>query len=348
MPRAPSLPRLVPLALSTAALAASLLAGCHGKPAGDEVDAGGHHATGALSPEQAAQVLAKVGSSTITLGDYVAALEHMDQFDRLRYQSPERRKELLTEMINMKLLAGEARDKGYDKDPRTQEEVRSVLRDAMLKDARKGASTPADLSADEVHAYYDAHRADFRDPERRRVSVVVLASEAAANAVLDQAKHGLSAADWGALVRSKSIDPSAKVNVPSDLAGDFGMVNPPGDSHGDNGHVPDEVRAAVFSIAKVGDVAPAVVRAGGKFYVVRLTVKNDPQDRSFLEAERSIRVKLSQEKLREREDALLAQLRVKFPVRIDDQAMDSVISDVPDGGFAPEEGLEAGAGADAF
>ena len=115
-------------------------------------------------------------------------------------------------MINMKLLAGEARDKGYDKDPRTQEEVRSVLRDAMLKDARKGAPTPADLSADEVRAYYDAHRADFRDPERRRVSVIVLASEPAANAVLDQAKHGLSAADWGALVRSKSIDPSAKVN----------------------------------------------------------------------------------------------------------------------------------------
>src|ERR1700678_2207950 len=123
---------------------------------------GGKHTGGSISPEQAGKVLAKVGDRTITLGDFVAALEHMDQFDRLRYQSQERRKELLNEMINAKLLADEARDKGYDKDPRTQEELRSVLRDAMLKDARKGAPLPAELPADEVHAYFDAHRAEFR------------------------------------------------------------------------------------------------------------------------------------------------------------------------------------------
>jgi hypothetical protein len=120
------------------------------------------------------------------------------------------------------------------------------------------------------------------------------------------------------------------------------MVSPPGDLHGDTPGIPEEVRAAVFSIAKVGDVAPVAVKALGRFYVVRLTVKNDPQDRTFQEAERSIRVKLSQQKLREREDALLAQLSAKFPVQIDDQAMSSVFVDVPDGGFTPEG--EAGAG----
>jgi hypothetical protein len=144
-------------------------------------------------------------------------------------------------------------------------------------------------------------------------------------------------------VKSKSIDDSAKTNVPVDLAGDYGMVNPPDDSHGDNGRVPDAVRAAVFSIAKVGDVAPNLVNVNGRLYIVRLTAKTDPQNRSFQEAERSIRVKLSQEKIREREDALLAQLKAKFPVQIDDQAMASVASDVPDGGFAPEDG-----GADAL
>ena len=62
------------------------VAGC--KSCGDNSateDAGEHAQTSSLTPEQAAKVLAKVGDSTITLGDYVAALEHMDQFDRLRY-----------------------------------------------------------------------------------------------------------------------------------------------------------------------------------------------------------------------------------------------------------------------
>jgi peptidyl-prolyl cis-trans isomerase C len=325
-----------------ALLALALLsAACRDTASPGAADAAPHRTSDTLTREQSAQVLAKVGDTTITLGDYAAALEHMDQFDRLRYQSPERRKELLTEMINVKLLAEEAHEKGYDKDPRTQEELRSVLRDAMLKEARKGAPAPADLPADEVRAYYDAHRAEFRDPERRRVSAIVLGSEAAAQSVLDQAKKGLSAADWGVLVRSRSIDPSAKVNVPVDLAGDLGMVSPPGDLHGDTPRVPQEVRMAVFSIAKVGDVAPEVVKAAGKFYVVRLTVKNEPQDRSFQEAERSIRVKLSQEKLRAREDALLAQLKAKFPVQVDDQAMSTVFVDVPDGGFGGEREREA-------
>src|SRR5580765_1821632 len=99
----------------TIAVACLALAGC--KSCGDHSateDAGEHAQTSSLTPEQAAKVLAKVGDSTITLGDYVAALEHMDQFDRLRYQSPERRKELLDEMIEVELLAREAENKGYD------------------------------------------------------------------------------------------------------------------------------------------------------------------------------------------------------------------------------------------
>ena len=53
----------------------------------------------ALSPEQATRTLAKVGDRVITLGDFAATLERMDQFDRLRYQTKERRKELLDEII---------------------------------------------------------------------------------------------------------------------------------------------------------------------------------------------------------------------------------------------------------
>ena len=286
-------------------------------------------------------MLAKVGDTTITLGDYAAALEHMDQFDRLRYQSPERRKELLGEMINIKLLAQEARDKGYDKDPRTQQELRSVLRDAMLKEARKNAPMPADIPAADVQAYYDAHRADFRDPERRRVSAIVLPALPAAQAVLEQAQKGLTAAEWGELVRAKSTDATAKANVPVDLAGDLGMCSPPGDTRGENPRIPEPVRVAAFEIGKVGDVAPNAVNVNGKFYVVRLTVKNDPQDRSLQESDRSIRVQLSQQKLRAKEDELLAQLKTKFPVQVDDAVMATVTVDVPDGGFAPEPDREA-------
>jgi len=150
---------LRPVARYALLLGLLIPAGCKGGGAPAEGDGGEHATTDSLPAEEAAKVLARVGDRTITLGDYVAALEHMDQFDRLRYQSPERRKELLSEMINIELLAQEARDKGYDKDPQTQQEVRAVLRDALLKEARSTAAKPADIPSDEVKAYFDAHRA---------------------------------------------------------------------------------------------------------------------------------------------------------------------------------------------
>jgi len=325
------------------ALAPAALAGCKScdRPGDDGVDAGGHAQPTSLTPEQAKQVLARVGDETITLGDYAAALEHMDQFDRLRYQSQERRKELLDEMITVHLLAKEAAAKGYDKDPLAAQELRAILRDSMLAEARKGAPTPAEVPESEVRAWFEAHRAEYRDPERRRVSVVVLRDEASAREALAAARKALGPSQWGEIVRAKSIDPQARANVPVDLAGDLGIVSPPGDSRGENTRVPDEVRAAVFEIGEVGQTLDKVVAARGKFYVVRLTQKLAPHERTYEEAERSIRVKLAQDKLRKREDELLAELRKTVKVEVDEGALSSVKVDIGDGGGPASSGLPA-------
>ena len=335
--------RLGRLALTAALLTACSLgsAACSScKTGGSDKKAAGDAAAAVagLTPEEASQVLARVGDRTITVGDFATAITHMDQFDRMRFQAPERRKELLREMIDVMLLADEAREKGYDKDPETQEEIRQVLRDAVLAEAREGAPVPSDIPAEEVRAYYDAHRADFRDPERRRISLVVLGSEAGGGPVLDAAMKA-TATEWGELVRSKSISPQAKANVPLDLAGDFGFVNPPDDRHvPPSAQVPEEVRAAAFEISKEGEVLPRLVKAkNGKVYVVRLTKKTAPHDRTLEEAERMIRVKLAQEKVHAKEEALLDQLRKQFPVTIDEAALAQVHVDLPttDGGSTP-------------
>ena len=309
--------------IACAFVLAFLLAGCKSCAVGDSSDAGSSPTT-SLTNKQAAQVLARVGNITITLGDYTAALEHMDQFDRLRYQSPERRKELLDEMITVELLAVEATEKGYDKDPLSQQELRAVLRDAMLAEARKGAVTPADVSDADARAYFEAHRADYRDPERRRISVVVLPTAPVAEDALAQAKKATSAVEFGQIVRARSSDPQARANVPIDLAGDVGIVSPPGDPRGENPRVPEEVRVAAFAIPEAGGIADSAVHAGNKFYVVRLTQKLAPHERGFEEAERTIRVKLAQDKLRAKEDALLVDLKKDMKIEIDKDALATV------------------------
>jgi hypothetical protein len=310
------------------ALAAATV-GCHAHKtvAGTLPEAGAVAATG-ITPEQAAQALAHVGSRTITVGDFVAALEHMDQFDRMRYQAPERRQELLGEMIDVMLLADLAREKGYDQDPIAQQEVREILRDAMLKSVRAEVPAPNEIPEVEVRSYYEGHRAEFRDPERRRVSAIVVTDKVAGAVVLEAAKKA-SPTQWGELVRSKSLDAHAKDPGPPDLAGDFGFVAPPDDRGGSNSRVPDEVRAAVFQIGAVGEVLPHVVESGGRGYIVRWSARTEGHDRTFAEAERAIRVRLAQDKIRARQDELLDELRRKYPVEIDEHALAEVHVEAP-------------------
>ncbi|HEX3854123.1 MAG TPA: hypothetical protein VHW01_24335, partial [Polyangiaceae bacterium] len=115
------------LCVAAAALCASA---CHEKPKQTALPAASASALpGKLTPELARQVLAKVGDREITLGEYAETLERMDPFERVRYQSADRRKLLLNEIIQVELLAEEAKRRGLDKQPETQERLRQILKD---------------------------------------------------------------------------------------------------------------------------------------------------------------------------------------------------------------------------
>ncbi|HEY6560890.1 MAG TPA: peptidylprolyl isomerase [Polyangiaceae bacterium] len=279
----------------------------------------------ALSPELAGKVLAKVGERDITLGEYAATLERMDQFERLRYQTPERRRKLLDQIINAELLAGEARRRGLDKRPEVEERVRQVLRDEVQSLARAKLPAPASLPESEVRAYYDQHRSEFSEPERRRASHIVLSDERRARQALERAAAA-NATEWGKLVREYSLDklPAEGPLAPTELVGDIGIVSAPGAPRGDNPAVPEPVRKALFQIDKLGGVYPELVRDGAKLHIVRLTGKTDARTRSYAEAERAIRVAIMQGRLHDAERALERELRQRYPVQIDETALQSV------------------------
>jgi hypothetical protein len=281
-----------------------------------------------LSQEQAARVVAKVGDKPITLGDFARTLDRMDQFDRLRYQTKERRRELLDEIIDVELLAAEAKRRGLDKTGETEDAVRQILRDALLSRSRKDLPAPAEIPQEDVRAYYQANIDRFREPERRRVGAIAIDEKdrKEADKVLKAALKLKNATEWGDLFYAHAPGgPKARgPNAPLDLAGDLGFVGPPGDPKGQSPKVPEPVRAAVFKIAEVGTVADDLVAADGKLWVVRMTGLTAAHSRTLAEADRSIRVLIIQQKMAEREKALEDELRKKFPVQIDEQALSQV------------------------
>ena len=317
--------RFAILALPLAAFALGSAAGCDEgplKPRSTEVSS----TVGGLTPEQASRVLAKVGDREITLGEFAQTLERMDQFDRLRYQTKERRRELLNEIVDAELLAMEARRRGLDKHPESEDAIRQILRDAILAQARAALPVPTEIPAAEVRAYYEAHADRFSEPERRRVAVIALDSKAEAEKVLKAAAKIKNATEWGELFYQHSVTaPKTRpANAPLETAGDLGIVGPPDDKRGGNPKVPDAIRAAVFRIANVGSVGAEVVRDGSRYYVIRMNGITAAHHRSIAEADRTIRIALMQEKMQKIERDLEEGLRKKYPVEINDKALASV------------------------
>ncbi len=279
-----------------------------------------------LSRDQAAAVVAKVGDRIITLGDYAMLLERMTNIDRSRYESKKRRRDLLQEMIDIELLAQEARRRGLDKNPEVQDAIRQVLRDAMRSKIQDSVRPPGRITPDEVKAYYDAHLEDFREPERRRVSAIVLGDPEKAREVLELALALKNDADWGGLFFAHSLTAPAERN-PNDapeLAGSLDMVGPPGDIKGSSSKVPKTVQAAVFELDSVGDIYDKVVPGGSRYYIVRMSGQAKARTRSLEMSGRTIRMSIFQQEQREAEEQAVAELRKQLDISVNDSVVRSI------------------------
>lgn len=285
-----------------------------------------------LSPERAQQILARVGGRAITLGDYAAALDRMDPFERLRYQTEDRRQALLDEMINVELLAREAERRGLDQRPETVELIRQYQRDELLRRLRASLPGPADLSAEQVSNYYQDHRSEFFDPELRRAAHIELEDESAARRVLGAAL-GSSAERWRDLVVEHAKGGAAAgdkttARPPLEVPGDLGMLSEKADPQSPSA-APEPVRQAVFAIAEAGQVYPELVVHAGRFHVVRLVSKLEPRQRSLAEVDSLVRARLVSKLQADAEAALIARLRENTSVRVDEAALEQVAPPTP-------------------
>ncbi len=321
MPRS-SVGRRIRTAAVIVALGMSACTRCGKERPAEKSDAGSPPKSALLQKNDGDQILATIGTARITLADYAAALSRMDRYERLRYQSTDRRAQLLEEMVDLELLAGEALRLGLDRDPEVAMRLDQALRDELLRDLRDRLTPPQAIPEAEVRAYYEAHRAEFEEPERRRVGAIVVGDAALAQRLAQQAARG-SAAEFGELVRRHSqLRAPRDENTPIELEGDLGIVSLEGGRAGSPSPIPEPVIRAVFALEKIGDVASLPVAAEGRFYVVRLIGRTERRLRTLAEADRAIRLRLVDQKLREAEAQLIAEARKTTRIVIDEAALE--------------------------
>ncbi len=336
-----TLPRSILLA-SLILSCGALFGACSGDDGEEANDEGSEGEEGelrhGLTKAQAAELLVKVGDREITVGEFAERLADQSPYLRARYNTPERRREFLDNLVRFELLAQEAERRGLHELPEVQRTRKQVMIQQMMRERFEDRIQLSDVTDEEIRAYYEAHRDEFNKPEQVRASHILIKSRATAQRVLRQV---LAAPDDMRLFRELSEryneDPETRRGS---RRGDLRFFGRDGSRSGntgeeDEGRVPAAVAEAAFGIERIGGVYPELVETPQGFHIVKLTGRRAALRRTLEEARRPIQHRLWRQKREQAVEEFVAQLRREANVQENPAALDSVQIDVGDGGNAP-------------
>ncbi len=278
------------------------------------------------------QVVAKVQSIAITLGDIEDHIATQAPMLRTRYNSPEELKKLVANLIRFELLAAEAVRQGYDKNPSVIRTIKESTVQNLMRAEIDEKVTPQSVPAEQVKAYYDSHPEEFHRVAMRRASHVLYDSEAEAKKALAEASK-LDQRGFSELAKKDSKDIETRLR-----GGDLGYFSlEPGKDSSDS-QVHQALRKAAFELKNAGDTSK-VVPVDQHFSIVRLTGERPERHTDLADAEPSIRTRLWREQRQAAMTKLVEDLRAKakpktFPERVDLVKLEDM--DKGPTGFAPD------------
>lgn len=238
----------------------------------------------------ATTLVARQGEVSVTLADVDAFAARIPQKDRAAFfSSPQRIEALVTNLLQQKQLAAEARKEGLDRDPAVKLQIdlatEDVLGKARMEQVRKDVKIPnlEQMAKEE----YIAHKEKYRTLATLDVMHVLIGtktrSEEEARQLAEKVdKEAKAAPDrFEELVEKYSDDPTKVANRGLMTAVDSG------------GYAPEFV-AASKALKNIGDVSEPVKTEFG-FHVIKLVKRAPAQQRSFDDVKGEILARLRRE-----------------------------------------------------
>lgn len=271
------------------------------------------------------EVVAHVGNGTITVDDFKAKLDEQSPFIRARYNTLERKKEFLDNLIRFELLAQEAKRRGLDRDPEVQATLEKVMVQRLIRTEFDEAVAGQEIPEEELKKYYDEHIEDYVKPERVRVSHIFLAAAPA-----DRAKVRAKAANLLAEVKGKEAgtEKTAFVNRAREISEDEASKLAGGDL---SFKTKEELTAlwgekfadAAFGLGAIGEIGGLVETDKG-FHLLKLTGRQNALDRPFEQVKAQIQNRLSRDTRTKAFDEFVAGLKQQANVRVNEEILDAI------------------------
>jgi len=295
-------------------------------------------ALSACNKGQNGPAVAHVGGEVITAEDFKRRIDEQSPFLRARYNTLERKKELLEALIRNELLAQEAQREGLDKSPTVREATKRAMIQELIKKQLDEKMSGADIADQELKAFYDAHVDDYVKPELARVYHIFLPAKDAKEKAQARAKATALLKDIQAREKKGEVNAfqaaaikESKDPLSAPMGGDLRFLSKDEltKSHG------AELASAAFELKTPGEVTgPLETPAGVE--LVKLQVKTVALNRSFEESKETIRGRMARERRSKQYDDFVKRLRDEGKVSIDEAELAKVTAEAPAPMAAPQ------------
>jgi peptidyl-prolyl cis-trans isomerase C len=291
-----------------------------------------------LTPEEKAKEdarkalpLAKVDGQILTVGDFEAALEHQSPLLRKDLGDKAKRAEFLDKLVNMELLAAEAKRRGVDKD----EEVISVRKNqlASLMHQRIAEGIKDEPAPDDaVRKYYDEHIDSYVKPEKMRARHILVTDKAKADKLIaDILKKKPSQHEFRRLAQENSEDEATRLR-----GGDLMFFTRTKERKQGDPEVEPAVADAAFKIKDNGEVYPQLVKSAKGYHVIMRTGHRDRMDIPFEEAKPRMAVLVQRDLRKDKIEKAIDDIKGRVKVTVSEETLKDVVIDLSSGPPEPD------------
>jgi peptidyl-prolyl cis-trans isomerase C len=278
------------------------------------------------SQKKSGPAIAKGNGFTITTDEFKARLDEQSPFIRARYNTLERKKEFLDNLVRFEVLAREAEKQGLAKDPDVQLTLKKIMVQKLVqKNFQQDAAGANQVPDAELQTYFDEHKAEYYRPKKVRAAAVVFNAPAGSP---DRAKKLATAKKaLEKLKKEEKKNSLAFAQIVTEFSDDAVSKAAAGDLNFKSEEELEksyskELAQAVFAL-KAGETSGVIETPQG-FYIVKITGQQEEMNRTFDQVKSQISAKLYREKKTKEFDGWLKKLKDDAKVTVDEKALDSV------------------------
>jgi peptidyl-prolyl cis-trans isomerase C len=271
-------------------------------------------------------VVARVGDEVITADELKHRLDETSPFLRARYNTLDRKKEFLENLIRNELLAQEAKREGFDKSPAVKEQMKRAMIQELIKKQLDEKLNGADIPDADLKKFYDTHIEDFVKAERARVFHILLTAGNAKEKAEARKKAVVLLKEIDAREKKGEVNAfqivatkESKDQLSAPMGGDLRFLSRDELAKAYN----PELANAAFEIKNPGDKAGPVETPAG-IELLKLNVKTVALNRTFEESKEAIRGRMARERRSRDYDEWMKKLRDGAKVTIDDAELEKV------------------------